>query len=380
LQLSITDSNTGVRRANYMGDGTLVQIEGNGALINAASADLLDQLGVRLTNTGRQELLAGNASAVKAEAGLARGISAQSAGQEVSALLNFSQSVAFDPSQMEAISRLTSLSSTISGGSLGERIQNDMVARNRWIEAFRETASFLNDHPPFEIIFDPNLVQVGETDFSVKGQETAVLGMRIALNPSEAGFNALNALLEGLEKTGRRDGWGFSGWPLQNSSPKTSGTVVFKENSSLNYKVNLALINENGKTLGRSSITLNTGKIAFSPENAKVVSPAGDCVTVPFSNIKAVDLTPTLTIAIVAVNGIPSSQINATSYMRIATGDLEAKAAQYALLAQRRKEQKNEKVSNALGVIGGIGGLALGITLIVLLLKYAPEESKAASY
>ncbi|MCL1837219.1 MAG: CsgG/HfaB family protein [Treponema sp.] len=49
LQLSITDSNTGVRRAAFMKDGTLSQIEGSGALINEASTDLLGQMGIRLT-------------------------------------------------------------------------------------------------------------------------------------------------------------------------------------------------------------------------------------------------------------------------------------------------------------------------------------------
>jgi hypothetical protein len=322
LQLSITDSEAGIRRANYMGNGTLAQLEGTGTLINTASADLLDQIGVRLTNTGRQALLAGNTSTVQAAAGLARGISAQSAGQEVEALLNFSQSVAFDPSQMEALSRLTSLSSTISGGSISERIVNDILARNQWIETFRETSRFFNDHLPFEIIFDPNLIQIGQTDYT---RGLANLGMRISLNPSAAGFDVLNALLEGLERTGRRSIWGFDGWPLQDTNPKIARTVVFTENRSFDYKIDIALVNEHNKTLGRNSVTLNTGKITFSPGNSRVSPPAGAFETVHFNNVKALDLTPTLTIVIVAINGIPTRRLP-SGYMRIDTGDLEEKA------------------------------------------------------
>jgi hypothetical protein len=148
LQLSITDSQTGVRRANFMKDGTLLQIEGSGALINEATADLLEQMGVRLTEAGRRTLLAGNTSAVRAEVGLARGITAEAAGSSIEALFNFTQSIAFDHSQMEALSRLNTLSSTISEGTISQRILNDIEARDRWLEVFRETVQFFEKHPP----------------------------------------------------------------------------------------------------------------------------------------------------------------------------------------------------------------------------------------
>jgi formylglycine-generating enzyme required for sulfatase activity len=322
LQLSITDSSTGVRRADFMKDGLLSQIEGNGTLINEASADLLSQMGVRLTETGRRTLLAGNVSAVQSAAGLARGITAQAAGSEVEALFNFSQSVAFDPSQMEALSRLSTLSSGISGGTISQRIVSDIQARNRWLEVFKETARFFQEHPPFEITFDPNLVQEGLTDYV---RNTANIAMRIALDPSEAGFGALNALLEGLEKTGKRGDWGFSGWPLLDISPRTAGTVVFEGKRWFSFKVDAVLINESGKTIGRGSITLNSGNMNFSAGDKTVFRPDGAVELIRFPNVKAGDLTPTLTIVITAVNGIPSARLNASGYMRIDAGDLEGK-------------------------------------------------------
>ena len=165
LQLSVTEASTGVRRATFIREGTLSQFSGRAVLINAAAAELLSQLGVQLTAEGSQELLAGNISTIQAEAGLARGISAQAGGSEVEALLNFAQAVSFDPSQLEALSRLSSLSTTISGGTISQRIVNDIQTRDQWIEAFIDTAKFFNDFPPFEIVFDPNLIQIGETDF-----------------------------------------------------------------------------------------------------------------------------------------------------------------------------------------------------------------------
>jgi len=321
LQLSITESSTGVRRASSMKEGTLMQLEGRAVLLNEATAELLDQMDVQLTTVGRQTLLAGNISTVQSQAGLARGINAQSDGSDVQALFNFAQAVSFDPTQMEALSRLNNLSTTISGGTISQRILNDIQARDRWLEAFKEAARFFNDHPPFEILFDPNLIQIGETDFV---RRTATLGMRITLDHSKSGFDAINALLEGLGRTGRRNEWGFSNWPLTDITPRTAGTVLFGGRQSFNCRVEVALINENGKNLGTSSINLNTEQIRFNPSNSQVIPPLSIDGIVRFPNVRAEDLTPTLNIVIVSVNGISSRNLSSSCYMRIETEDLES--------------------------------------------------------
>jgi len=346
LQLSITHSGSGIKQAVSMRDGTLAQLEGSGAMINEASAELLNQMGVKLTDSGQRLLLAGNTQAVKAEAGLAKGITAQAGGAEVEALFNYTQSIAFDPSQMEAVSRLNILSSSISEGSISEKIVSDIMARNRWLEAFREAAQFYKNHPPFEIRFDPNLVQVGKTDYV---KNIATLGMRITLDPSDAGFAALNALLEGLEKTGKRGDWGFAGWPFLDIAPKTQGTVVFEGKRSFSYNVNVTLLNEKGKVLGRNAITLNTSPIVFSAGDKKVLPPDGVFETINFPDVKAEDLTPTLTIIIESVNGIPSRELSASGYIKIDTADLEKRELEAAALqAQSEREVTQSKaVRNA---------------------------------
>jgi hypothetical protein len=323
LQLSVSDSSTGERKADFMQSGTLRQIEGNGALINEASADLLTQLGVRLTAEGRQSLMTGNTAVVRSETGLARGITAQASGASVEALFNYTQSIAFDPSQIEALARLNVLSSTISDGSISQRIMNDLQARDRWIEAFRAATRFFSEHPPFEITFDPNLIQEGATNYA---RRTANLAMRVALDPSEAGFAALNAMISGLESTGQRSAWGFNGWPLLDLQPKTPGTVVFAGKQTFSFKLDVTLLNESRKVLGKGS-HIFSGRLRFAAGDRKVDPPAGEFGMVRFTNVKADDLTPILTIVISAVNGIPSSTLNAVGYMRIDTGDLEQKIA-----------------------------------------------------
>jgi hypothetical protein len=121
--------------------------------------------------------------------------------------------------------------------------------------------------------------------------------MGIKLNPSEAGFGALNVLLEGLVKTGRRETWGFSGWPLNDISPQTPGTVLFGGKRSVSYKIDVAILNEKNKTLGMSSITLDTETIAFSQRDMRIFPPYKVKGVVSFPNVRVDDLTPALTIA-----------------------------------------------------------------------------------
>jgi tetratricopeptide (TPR) repeat protein len=147
--------------------------------------------------------------------------------------------------------------------------------------------------------------------------------MRVALAPSEAGFAALNALLEGLEKTGRRWAWGFGGWPLWDINPKTPGTVVFGGNREFDFKLDVALLNERGKTIGRSSLTFNTSLRRFNSGDRKVEPSGGAADLMSFFDVKIDDFTPALTIVITAVNGIRASALNASGYMRISPGDLE---------------------------------------------------------
>ncbi|MDR3171548.1 MAG: CsgG/HfaB family protein [Treponema sp.] len=179
LQLVITDLKSGERKAAFMKNGSALQVQ-DGTLISEATEELLSLMGVRLTAAGKEQLANNRSAMVKAETGLAKGITAQAGGASVEALLNYTQSVAFDPSQMEALSRLNTLSTTISGGTIVQQILSDFEARRSWLAAFKETAAFFNDHPPFEITFDPSLIQEGDTDYK---HETVNLAMRVALDP-----------------------------------------------------------------------------------------------------------------------------------------------------------------------------------------------------
>ena len=326
LHLSVTEASSGERKATFTGNGSLAQLEGSGALINRASAELLAQLGVTLTEAGRASLLGGNSFMARAESALAKGAAAQESGNRIEALFNYAQAASFAPGQLEALARLDTLSATISGGSVSERILNDIQARDSWITVFKETARFYKEHPPFDFIFDPSLEQEGETDYK---NRTATLSMRVELAPSEAGFAALNALLEGLEKTGKRADWGFEGWPLYELEPPVKGTTLFGGNYVSTFTVEILLFNEQQKQVGKGSITLQSSFL-FLPKWHGLSLPIHGFGFIRFQNVKVDELSPVLTIVVNAVNGIPSRTLNRTGYMRIVPGEVPAAQVYYS--------------------------------------------------
>jgi formylglycine-generating enzyme required for sulfatase activity len=164
-------------------------------------------------------------------------------------------------------------------------------------------------------------LQIGETDYI---KEQANLAMLVSVAPSEAGFAALNALLEGLEKTGKREAWGFSGWPLLDI-PKAPEAVLFPGKRSFSYAVQAGLVNENGKIIARGKVTLNTGALSFRAGDRSINPPEGAFGRMDFPNVNAADLTPILTVVIAGVNGMSGRQISETGYMRIAPGNVKQK-------------------------------------------------------
>jgi len=226
-----------------------------------------------------------------------------------------------------AVANLANLSTVISEGTLAQRVNSDIAARKEWLAAFKSAAAFFDKHPPFEIWFVPELEQEGEIDYA---NETVDLTMLIWLSPSESGWEALNTLLSGLDKTGRRKAWGFDNLPLKDPTPSAKDAVVFGGKESFSFKVDVNLVNEAGKTIGKSSVTLESGKIYFYPGDKKLTPPSGNTKQVKFSSVKAADLTDTINIVISAVNGIPSRKLSDSGYMRIAP-DLMETAEDYKI-------------------------------------------------
>jgi uncharacterized protein (TIGR02145 family) len=308
LELAVTDVASGVRRASY--SPTQVSLAGleNLSAVKAASADLLKQLGVGLTNAALGELTrTANAARLQAETMLARGIAAQRQGTEVAALSYFFQAAALDSSLFEASSRSLVMAANISSGNIGADARNDIAWRKNWMARLKETEETFRKmidaaDPPYSLSYFTN-IRKEKIDYE---KETIDLGIEIAMSANKVWFNAMDrslgaadAVLDGLNNTKKKREWGLDGWAEN-----------FRSRSYKQYYITVVfeLVNEKGRAIGSQSVKLNPD-FGFTSENndSKMVTYFNEYhqETVYFKAIKADDVSNSLTIRIVSVNGAP---------------------------------------------------------------------------
>jgi hypothetical protein len=319
LQLSISDAETGERKASFTKIFTQAELT-SGVTLNQASTELLAQMGVTLSDAGMTALQSFQSSSVDAQTALAKGITAQRSGTVVEAMNYYYQAASFDSSLMEAAGRLSNLSTTISSGNIGQNLRNDVEQRSAWIATLRESAAYFHNHPPFEVIYDPSLTQ-GEVNYQ---RETANLSFNIQLWSIDSSFATLNDLLQGLERTGRRSPWGLSSWPFEVSGIPDVG--VFLSSNSRDprrnireFSVNAALVNDRGITIGNASVNLSVPSFSVNTSGGTVSlpTPGGILRTVTFQNVDIYEITDSLVVRILRVNGVDAETAGRDGYMAI---------------------------------------------------------------
>jgi hypothetical protein len=293
LQLAITDAASGASKAAYTDNISAAELE-NLTGVKKASADLLAQLGVELTDAGKTSLLGAAASNAAAETALAKGITAQRSGTVIEALSYYYAAAKFDPSLAEAASRGSMLSADITGDNIGAKVRNEIQVRAAWNNTFQEAASFFKEHPPFELVYDPVLTP-GKINFN---KETVEVSFRMKLIGA-TGLKIIYDLEQGLERTGKKRDWGISVNSIYREMPGR-------------YEFIADLINEQGERIGQS-------RVYFSPRRS--VDFSHEDKTGTFSGVEANKITDKLTVSFVSVNGLDAKAAGERGYMSISAED-----------------------------------------------------------
>ncbi|MDR3341522.1 MAG: DUF1566 domain-containing protein [Treponema sp.] len=306
LELSISDAESGERKASYPPKPVSSLVLENLSAVKEATADLLAQLGVQLTDAGKQELSATvNTASVNAETALSKALTAQKNGTVVEALSYYYQAVNYDPSLAEAASRLNVLSANISSGNMGADVRNDIQWRKDWVARLTEAEQYFANHmkePPYTLVYSTDLKQ-GNVNYE---KETVdITGIKIYLISNRSWFavpeNVINQVRKGLEATGRTKDWGLN-WP----SKSVSSTSPFVRRNET-FNVSVELLNENGKVIGRQNAMLPYGWQLGSSSSSLVITLIEDSnKNVTFSGVKADDITDKLNFEIAGINGVPT--------------------------------------------------------------------------
>jgi hypothetical protein len=283
LQLNITDTTPNAKTsASFTGNFSVSEFDNHSA-INKASLALLEQMGVELTQKSRNELeQASSPQYVYAQTALSQGIVAQQKGTIIEALTYYYNATDFSPDLSEATSRLSMLSSNISSGNIGQNVRNEIQRRNEWVKILSEAETFFKNHPPFEIIYNTNLSE-GNIDYK---NETVELSFFIEIKPTN-GFKVLENIRQGLVETSKFEEWGFSFWPLMDSSMFTPFETLrhnakFQPPDSVlatfDVLIVSGLFNESGKQIATATTKWKNSIRFFSPASQSEIRNRGGYV------------------------------------------------------------------------------------------------------
>jgi len=312
LELAITNVETGVRAASYSPRVVTPSALENLSALKEASADLLKQLGVNLTASQLAELKGPVTTIqIQAQTALAHGVVAQRQGTSVAALSYYYQAAAFDPTLVEAVNRSSVMSANISGTNLGENIRNDILWRKNWVENLKETEETFSKiisaaAPPYTLFYSTG-IEMKNINYQ---KEAADLSIPINLTANAEWFNAMqralqaaDAVLRGLNATGRKGDWGLSGWPGQgvsNTNPFTSWSSSWHRDISVEFE----LVNQQGRVIGRQTARLNPSfRIGNRGDRFTIDFTENTSNTLTFNAVKAEDISDNLTIRPASVNG-----------------------------------------------------------------------------
>ncbi|GHV27320.1 hypothetical protein AGMMS4952_08790 [Spirochaetia bacterium] len=353
LQVQIADTaNGGETVASYSGFCTAGELE-NFTGVKKVSLELLAQMGVQLTPRGRIELLsAGSAQSSRAEAALAKGITSKT---EVETLAYYYQAAAIDPSLAEAVSRVSVMSANISSGNIGQNVRNDIAWRDAWVTRLTETENFFRNYiktpPPYDLVYSTD-VQTGAANYA---NRTVELSFGIELLPASMEWfdtmaKVVKTVKTGLAATDRAETWGFyetkKDWDDANGEKSftwlswpdktvSRGVSPFTDQNK-NFTIVVELVNEDGVTIGRQSITLTYGwafdfvasvQTSWNREGASlkylkdprmvVIPKPVVSQTVTFPAIKADLITDKLTIKFVSVDGVAAETAGRDGHIMI---------------------------------------------------------------
>ena len=302
LELAVTDAESGERKASYPPKAVSPFAIENLSAIREATAELLKQLGVNLTEQGQKELNSeANTAQILAETALAKGIAAQKQGTVVEALSYYIKAANYDSGLLEAANRMNTLTANISSGNIGQDTRNDIAWRREWVKRLQETETFfantIKEPQPFYIIYSTDIKQ-GKIDYQ---KETTELSIWMSIYPDFLWPDQINevidAIKKGLHATRRAQIWELD-WPTKTIN--TPSPFINQTKNSISTVV-VEIINNEGKSIGKQTVKIPYGFEINDTVITPIVQWEGNIV---FPAVDAKLITDKLTIQITSIDGI----------------------------------------------------------------------------
>ena len=129
----------------------------SGLALKTATADILEQMGVKLTAQGKKELLAVETSkgTIEAQKLNAQAKLAEENGNNLAALTYLVQAKKSDAKLTRTSNALGKLSAMVASGNVGEKARNQIQLRKDFIKLLEETENYFNTVNPFIFVYNP---------------------------------------------------------------------------------------------------------------------------------------------------------------------------------------------------------------------------------
>jgi hypothetical protein len=347
LDLAITNPETGERLASFGPKQYILSDIQEMFAAKDAAYELMTQIGVEFTETGKKKLFDTARTSVSAETALAKGITAEKSGATlVEVMQYYYQAVDYDSEMTEAIDRLagtngklTKLSQPLTIAKTGnirkdaqaeiaaykiEQENNRIDEENKqvWITQLTDCESyfatfFKTANAPLELVYSTNISQVDDID---KANETMSLQFEATLLPLEeswfrAAQQTIIAVQKGLTETGRSKDWGLADWPKKSVLSVSPFTNIRRI-----YNITVSLLDENEKTIANTNTSVSGGwNCTVSTSKDVTFYPSYDdrVIAVVFSNVKIADITDTISIRMVTINNQDAEIASETGVLAI---------------------------------------------------------------
>jgi tetratricopeptide (TPR) repeat protein len=325
LQIQVTESEGKMIAATYSGTCTFPELD-NLTGVRRASRDLLEKLGVALTEKAKSELDgAAEEQAVNAQVALSKGIEALRKGTVVEALSYFVQSQSYDPQLTEAASRVNIVSANISSGNIGADARNDIVWRRAWLERLTEceqwVTNYVRDTPaPTFLTYTTELKQ---EDINYSKETLTISIEEIALRVDDRYdwaapiLGVVNPVYTGLRATERASAWEVGYWPTTSVSRGLSALG----NKIPEYETVIELANDTGEIIGRQRVRLRAGWQTGFRNGEATASRSATTTGVRFTGVDVNKITDRLSIRIASLNGEAAETAAEANSVSIMTRD-----------------------------------------------------------
>jgi len=315
LQMNITKTDDKTTVASYSGTFTFAELDDLTG-IRRASLELLQKMGVALSNKAKEELGgAATENRVNAQTALAMGITEKRQGADVAALIYFNQAEIYDPSLAEAVNRSSVMAANVSSGNIGANARTFIALYEAWTKRLEETERYI-DHlnktvsMPYTLFYSDTIIEGGvyvedkAMDLTIKTKFYGSSNIKVwALSVEKA----LQAVYDGFEAAKKEASYKWDlNWPSRPVTNLNSFGTQYKK-----FTIVAELVNSRNKVLGKFEFK-EEGFWEYSMKRGRMSVDVGTsddnyaATTLTFKRVKLNDITDNLTIRITSVNGEPA--------------------------------------------------------------------------